>query len=147
MNYPVRSTSILSVVKTVRDLNSCCIVEFSSLTLPLPPVLPGFSACRKPLHGLDGAVCIVTACVLYFSLGFAKPRCILTSWRPLPSQGKHSLHLISKTNLFKSPCENTLGPSPCTGTRKVTLVIDCFTADRRGASLYLSFSWRFYFKS
>lgn len=36
LNYPVRSTPILPVVKTVRILNSCRIVAFSCLALPRP---------------------------------------------------------------------------------------------------------------
>lgn len=48
--------------------------------------------------------------------------------------------------LSKSPCGNTCGPCPCTEARKLTL-IDWLLYSRHGASLCLSFSSRFYFKS
>lgn len=47
INYPVRSTSLLSLVNTVRGSNSSYSAALAGLTRPPPPIPPGFGAVRS----------------------------------------------------------------------------------------------------
>lgn len=78
MSYPVKSTSILEIVKARRCLSWCLVVEYSLLWLLCStPHATGFCACRELLWGLNWAVSILMAYMSSFSLAFAKPLCLL----------------------------------------------------------------------
>lgn len=114
------STSILSVVKTVSDLNSCSIVAFSYLTHA-----PTHNPTR--LWSMSQAVIQTTLSRVYFN-----GMCVVLHLRfckapghPHPSASiavsEKAVFIPSKTNLAQGPPENTLGPCPFGEARKLTL--------------------------
>lgn len=90
-DYPVTSTSILAVGRTVRDWIHAVLYTLLVRHCPSSPVSPGFSACQKLSVRLDWAVCVLRARVSHLSSGSAEPLCILASRYPLSSQGRHGL--------------------------------------------------------